>query len=67
VQGEKLHALYPSNITVVKQKRIGWTGHVASVGAMRNGYRILIIIFKGKEPRRRPRYRWKYVGCHMIS
>jgi hypothetical protein len=30
-----------------KSKRVGWAGHVASVGELRNVYRILVRIIRG--------------------
>jgi hypothetical protein len=34
-------------------------GHVASMGEMRNTYKILVVNFEGKRPLERPRRRWE--------
>jgi hypothetical protein len=41
---EELHNLYssPSIITMIKSRRMKWTGHVARMGAKRKAYRILV-------------------------
>jgi hypothetical protein len=40
---EELHNVYASYIIrVIKSVRIGWAGHVARIGAMRNAYNIFI-------------------------
>jgi hypothetical protein len=56
---EKLHDLYasPDIIRVVKSSRMGWTGHVARMGEMRNAYNILVGKLEGKRPIGRPRRR----------
>jgi hypothetical protein len=44
---------------VVKSSRMGWAGHVACVGKMRNAYKILIRKSEGNRPLRRPRLKWE--------
>jgi hypothetical protein len=41
-QNEELHNLYSSSgiIRMIKSRRMGWAGHVASIRNMRNAYRI---------------------------
>jgi hypothetical protein len=52
LRNEELHNLHasPNIIRVIKSWRIGWAGHVARMGEMRNAYVILI----GKTERKRP-------------
>jgi hypothetical protein len=49
----------PNIIKVIKSRRIGWAGHVAHKGAMRNAYKILVGKPEGKTPLRRHKYRWE--------
>jgi hypothetical protein len=44
LHNEELHNFHssPSIITMIKSRRIRWTGHVAKMGAKRNAYRILV-------------------------
>jgi hypothetical protein len=55
----ELHDLYssPSNIRIMKARRITWTGHVARMGEKRNAYRLLVGKPEGKRPLGRPRHR----------
>jgi hypothetical protein len=48
----ELHNLYasPSVIRVIKLRRMRWTGHVACMGGMKNGYKILVGKSEGKRP-----------------
>jgi hypothetical protein len=46
-------------IRIVKSRRIGWTGHVARKGEMRNAYKILVGMPEGKRPLGKPRREWK--------
>jgi len=39
---------------VTKPWRIGWEGHVASIGEMRNAYKILFRKLHRKKPLRKP-------------
>jgi hypothetical protein len=41
---EELHGLYssPSNVRVIKARRIRWAGHVARMGEGRGAYNILV-------------------------
>jgi hypothetical protein len=60
LHNEELHNLYasPNIIRVIKSRKIGWAGHVAHMGEMRNAYRILVGNPKGKGPLGRHRRRW---------
>jgi hypothetical protein len=49
----------PNIIRMVKSMRMRWVGHVASLGDVRNPYKILIGQSKGKRPLRRPKLRWE--------
>jgi hypothetical protein len=44
LQNEELHGLYssPSNIRVLKARRMRWAGHVARMGEVRVAYNILV-------------------------
>jgi hypothetical protein len=72
---EELHNLYssPNIITVIKQKRMRWAGHVARMDEMRNAYRILVVKREGKRPLGRPRIILKRIlgksglGCGLES
>jgi hypothetical protein len=56
LHNEELCDLYslPSIITIIKSRRMRWTGHEARMGEKRNAYRLLL----GKRPPGRPRRRW---------
>jgi hypothetical protein len=56
----ELHNLYssPSIITMIKSRRMRWTGNVARMGEKMNAYRILVENLEGKRPLGRPRHRW---------
>jgi len=43
---------------VIKFRKIGWVGHVASMGQRRGAYRVLVGIYDRKRPLGRPRLRW---------
>jgi hypothetical protein len=43
---------------VIKSRIIGWAVHVASMGEMRNAYKIFAGKSKGKRPLGRPMRRW---------
>jgi hypothetical protein len=45
---------------MIKARRVRWAGHVASMGAKRNAYRILVGKSEGKRPLGRPRRKWEY-------
>jgi hypothetical protein len=62
LRNEEPHDLYssPGIITVIKSRRMRWTGHVARVGEKRNAYRLLVAKPKGKRPIGRPRRGWVY-------
>jgi hypothetical protein len=40
---------------MIKSRRMGWSGHVACIGAKMNAYRILMRKQEGKRPLRTPR------------
>jgi hypothetical protein len=44
LHNEELHNLYasPNIIMVMKSRRMGWAGHVAHMGEMRNSCKILV-------------------------
>jgi hypothetical protein len=44
MHNEELHnlSLSPNIIRIIKSRRMGWTGHVASMGKERNAYRVLV-------------------------
>jgi hypothetical protein len=44
---------------MIKSRRISWAGHVASMGEMRNEYKILVGEPDGKRQFGRLRRRWK--------
>jgi hypothetical protein len=41
------------------KSRIGWVGHSAFIGEMRNAYKILVRGPEGKRPLGKPSHRWK--------
>jgi hypothetical protein len=52
LHNEELHNLYslPNTINrMTKSRRIRWIGHVAHMGKMRNAYKILLEILKGRD------------------
>jgi hypothetical protein len=57
----ELHTFHssPNIIRMFKSMRIRWAGHVASVGAKMNAYRILVGKPERKRPLGRPRRRWE--------
>jgi hypothetical protein len=61
LHNEELHNLYasPHIVTVIKSRRIRWSGHVALMGDMRNAYNILVGKPERKRPPGRPRRRWQ--------
>jgi hypothetical protein len=61
LHNEELHNLFasPCIIKVIKSRRMGWVGHVACMGEMRNIYKILIGEPEGNRLLRRPGYRWE--------
>jgi hypothetical protein len=60
LHNEKLHDLYcsPDIITIIKSRRMRWTGHVALMGEKMNVYRLLVGKPEGRRPLGRPRRRW---------
>jgi hypothetical protein len=60
LHNEELHNLYssPSIITMIKSRRMRWTGNIARMVEKRNAYRILVGKPEGKRPLGRPRRMW---------
>jgi hypothetical protein len=60
LHNEELRDLYssPSNIIIIKSRRVRWAGHVARMEEKRNAYRLLVGKPEGKRPLGRPRHRW---------
>jgi len=46
-------------VRLIKPRRMGWAGHIAHKGEMRNAYIILAGKPGGKRPLGRPRHRWE--------
>jgi hypothetical protein len=48
----ELHNLYasPNIVRVIVSRKMGWAGHVARMGAMRNTYKIFVRKSEGKRP-----------------
>jgi hypothetical protein len=61
LHNEELHNLYasPNIIRVFKSRKMRWVRHVAHMGKMRNGYKILVRKPEVKRPLRRPRHIWE--------
>jgi hypothetical protein len=60
LHNEELQDLYssPSIISIIKARRMWWTGHVARMGEKRNVYSLLVGKPEGKGPLGRSRPRW---------
>jgi hypothetical protein len=58
---EELHNMYSTRniIRKIQSRRMRWVGHVAHMGEMRNGYRILVEKTRGKRPLGRPGRKWR--------
>jgi hypothetical protein len=58
LHNEEFYNLYssPSIIRMMEARRMIWVGHVASIWAKRNAYKILVGKLEGKRPLERPRY-----------
>jgi len=51
---------YPSNIIrLIKSRRVGWDGHVASMGERIGAYKVLVGKPEGRRPLGKPRRRWQ--------
>jgi hypothetical protein len=48
----------PNIVTMIKSRRMRWTGHVARMGEGRGVYRVLIGRPQSERPLGRPRHRW---------
>jgi hypothetical protein len=61
LRNEGLHNLYtsPNVIRVIKQRRTGWEGHVASMAEMTNAFKILAGKPEGERLLERPMRRWE--------
>jgi hypothetical protein len=61
LHNEELSDLYPlpSNVRVVKSRRMRWTGHVTRMGEGRSVHRVLVGKPEGKIPLGRHRRRWE--------
>jgi hypothetical protein len=59
LHNEELHNLYasPNIMTLIKSRRMRWTGHVARMGEIRNAFNILVGKPEGKRALGRPRNR----------
>jgi hypothetical protein len=59
LHNEELRDLYSSQsiVSIMKSRRMRWTGHVARVGEKRDAYRLLVGKPDGKSPLGRPRRR----------
>jgi len=70
---EELSNMYSSSniVRLFKSRRMGWTGHVASMVERRGAYKILVGKPEERRPLGRPKQRWEYnikmdlqkVGC----
>ena len=49
----------PNIVRVIKSRKRGWAGHVASMGEKRGLYRVLVGKPEGKRPLGRPWSRWE--------
>ena len=77
LHNEELNGLYssPSNVRVIKSRRMRWAGHVTRMGEERGVYRVLVGKPEGKRPLGRPRRRWvdnirmdlQEVGCGYMD
>jgi hypothetical protein len=67
LHGEELHPLFPlpDMTMVIKLRRMGWMGHVASMGDIRNEYNILVGKPEGKRSLERPRSRWDSIRIDL--
>jgi len=74
---EELNDLYssPNIVRVIKSRRMGWAGHVASMGEEREVCRVLVGKTEGRRLLGRPRRRWvnnirmdlQEVGCGYMD
>ena len=77
LHNEELNDLYssPSNVRVIKPKRMRWAGHVARMDEERGAYSVLVGKSEGKRTLGRPRRRWvdnirmdlQEVGCGYVD
>jgi hypothetical protein len=61
LHNEELHNLYtaPNIIRLAISRMMGWAGHVAYMGGMRNAYYNFVEKYGGKRPLRKLRRRWE--------
>jgi hypothetical protein len=59
LHNKELHDLFssPTNVRVIKSRRMRWAGHVAHMGERRGMYRVLVGKPEGKRPLGRSRCR----------
>jgi hypothetical protein len=55
----------PSNVLVIKWRRMRWAGHVALMGESRGVYRVWVRKPEGKRPLVRPRHRWADIKMYL--
>ena len=77
LHNEELNDLYcsPNVVRVIEPRRLGWAGHVTSMGEWKGVYRVLVGKPEGKRPLGSPRRRWEYnikmdlqeVGCGVMD
>jgi hypothetical protein len=60
LHNEELRDLYssPSIISIIKSRKMRWSGHLARIGEKKNAYRLLVGKPEGNRPLERPRRRW---------
>jgi hypothetical protein len=68
LHNEELHDLYssPTDVLVIKSRRMRWAGHVARMGEGRGVYRVLVGKPEGKRPQGRIRH-LQEVGCRGMD
>jgi hypothetical protein len=59
IEGTYTMRSFITSIRIIMSRRMRWIGHVASIGAKRNAYRILVGKSKGKRPMGRPIRTWE--------
>ena len=61
LNSEELHSSYRSSniVSVIKSRRLRWSGHVARMEEGRSAFKILTDKSTGKIPLGRPRRRWE--------
>jgi len=69
LHNEDLNDLYftPNIIRVIKSRKMGWSGHVASMGEGIGAYRVLVGKTEGKRQLGRPRRRWENMEMNLLE